>query len=105
MPRPINKTFGRCRCPWIGCKEIAHIRRFKDSDRGRIYVWCKTHGRIFDGAPEYVEQLDKDGRVKWIEPPAAEPIQDPVDAKTAPVTPPPATKPRGFFHWLNDWTW
>ncbi len=44
MPKPINKTIGKCLCYSRECTEQADIR--KEKNEGKLYLNCKEHGIV-----------------------------------------------------------
>ena len=46
MPKPINQTIGHCLCYGRDCEQVADVRRFKNHERGRLYLVCPECGPI-----------------------------------------------------------
>ena len=130
MPKPINKTFGRCRCRVSGCDEVADIRRAKSHDRGALYLVCPVHGvdKVHGAGPQaemdrWVAQHEiSEGEA--IEPetieargpeqipeiagdsPELQPMPEEIKPRRAVMIPPPPEPPRpgkvgGFFAWAR----
>lgn len=79
MPKPINKTIGKCKCRMRGCDSLADIRRQKDHESGARYLVCPVHG-VDRAIGKHKAALES-----WID------ENEALQVKT--VTPEPAPKP------------
>ena len=121
MPKPINKTWGHCRCRVSGCGKLADIRRMKSHERGARYLVCPKHGtdKAQGAGPQAAldawidEQQKAQAKIDaWIdehqipdqdaaalEPgqdapePNPEPVPEPMPIQATPDTAPPGPKP------------
>ena len=114
MPKPINKTWGHCRCRVSGCDAVADIRRMKSHERGARYLVCPEHGpdkaqgarpqAALDAwidehqiqereaeAPELPEPNPEP--VPESRPMNPEPVPEPMPIQATPDTAPPGPKP------------
>jgi len=91
MPKPANKTWGKVPCPIRGCTEQASIRRTKNHERGRVYLYCPRHNTIRGGVAEYLRKINEGPEPD----PAPEPKRDP---KREPKREPKKTS-------LDEWLW
>lgn len=122
MPKPLNKSFGRCQCRVSGCTELADVRRMKNHERGAQYLACPAHGidraqgtatqRLLD---EWIEQHNQGQAAPEPGPEVSEPgpKTEPEPEKQEETPPGPEPEPErdekgpGFFKRsaqdLEDW--
>ena len=122
MPKPINKTWGTCRCRVSGCDAAADIRRAKSHERGARYLVCPVHGvdRAHGAGPQgaldewidanqitafdYPRMAPDDEAAPEPEPepipeiagdlPEPQPMQEEIKPRRAVMIPPPPEPPR-----------
>lgn len=124
MPKPINKTWGHCRCRVSGCDAVADIRRMKSHERGARYLVCPEHGpdkaqgagpqAALDAWIDEHQIPDQDAAALELGQDAPEPIPAPVPEpkpiQVKPATAPPGPKPAPeqspgmgrFIDWLKQ---